>query len=257
MAVRPGRSDPARQTCYRTISLNSIMAVWRARADPEHLASYRTILLIFIMAVWLGRGQSAGRGLPWPAVAKGSVARFVPCGDSQGHTALESRRPAPAARIILRFLHPPCTKQGKLLMSIWGQNPTLIYIPACPLGRPCRIKEPPMPHIIVQDLTKTFRVAERQAGAWGALRGLVQRRTASCARWTASPSPSSRASWSATSAPTARASPPPSRSWPASWCPTAASAASWAACPGRSASPTCARSASSLASAPSSGGTCP
>jgi len=34
-----------------------------------------------------------------------------------------------------------------------------------------------MAHIEVQALTKTFRVAERQAGAWGALRGLVQRRT--------------------------------------------------------------------------------
>ncbi len=34
-----------------------------------------------------------------------------------------------------------------------------------------------MPHIVVQSLTKTFRVAERQAGAWGALRGLVNRRT--------------------------------------------------------------------------------
>jgi ABC-2 type transport system ATP-binding protein len=34
-----------------------------------------------------------------------------------------------------------------------------------------------VPHITVQDLTKTFRVAERQAGTWGALRGLVRRRT--------------------------------------------------------------------------------
>jgi len=33
-----------------------------------------------------------------------------------------------------------------------------------------------MPQIIVEDLVKTFRVAERQAGLWGALRGLVRRR---------------------------------------------------------------------------------
>jgi ABC-2 type transport system ATP-binding protein len=33
-----------------------------------------------------------------------------------------------------------------------------------------------MPQIVVENLRKTFRVAERQAGAWGAVRGLVQRR---------------------------------------------------------------------------------
>jgi ABC-2 type transport system ATP-binding protein len=33
-----------------------------------------------------------------------------------------------------------------------------------------------MPQIVVEELRKTFRVAERQAGAWGAVRGLVQRR---------------------------------------------------------------------------------
>jgi len=34
-----------------------------------------------------------------------------------------------------------------------------------------------MPQIFVDNLVKTFRVSERQAGAWGALRGLVHRRT--------------------------------------------------------------------------------
>lgn len=34
----------------------------------------------------------------------------------------------------------------------------------------------PMPHIVVENLTKTFRVAERDPGMWGAVRGLVQRR---------------------------------------------------------------------------------
>ena len=34
----------------------------------------------------------------------------------------------------------------------------------------------PMPHILVENLTKTFRIAERDAGMWGAVRGLVQRR---------------------------------------------------------------------------------
>jgi ABC-2 type transport system ATP-binding protein len=33
-----------------------------------------------------------------------------------------------------------------------------------------------MPHILVADLVKTFQIAERQPGTWGALRGLVQRR---------------------------------------------------------------------------------
>lgn len=33
-----------------------------------------------------------------------------------------------------------------------------------------------MPHIIVENLVKTFRVAERAAGAWGAMRGLARRR---------------------------------------------------------------------------------
>ncbi|MEN6480436.1 MAG: ABC transporter ATP-binding protein [Anaerolineales bacterium] len=33
-----------------------------------------------------------------------------------------------------------------------------------------------MPQIIVEDLCKTFRVAERDPGAWGAVRGLVHRR---------------------------------------------------------------------------------
>src|SRR5215212_9008025 len=30
--------------------------------------------------------------------------------------------------------------------------------------------------IIVEDLTKTFRVAERQSGTWGALKGLAHRK---------------------------------------------------------------------------------
>jgi len=34
-----------------------------------------------------------------------------------------------------------------------------------------------MPQILVENLVKTFRVSERRAGAWGALRGLVHRRT--------------------------------------------------------------------------------
>lgn len=33
-----------------------------------------------------------------------------------------------------------------------------------------------MPHIVVDNLVKTFRVAERQPGLWGAFRGLVRRR---------------------------------------------------------------------------------
>jgi ABC-2 type transport system ATP-binding protein len=34
-----------------------------------------------------------------------------------------------------------------------------------------------MMHVVVEDLVKTFHVAERQPGVWGALRGLAQRRT--------------------------------------------------------------------------------
>src|SRR5438046_4426863 len=34
-----------------------------------------------------------------------------------------------------------------------------------------------MPQILVENVAKTFRVAERQAGTWGALQGLVRRRT--------------------------------------------------------------------------------
>ncbi|MBM3216936.1 ATP-binding cassette domain-containing protein [Candidatus Poribacteria bacterium] len=34
-----------------------------------------------------------------------------------------------------------------------------------------------MSQIVVRDLTKTFRVSERQAGMWGALRGVVRRRS--------------------------------------------------------------------------------
>ena len=34
-----------------------------------------------------------------------------------------------------------------------------------------------MPQILVENLVKTFRVSERQPGAWGALRGLVRRRS--------------------------------------------------------------------------------
>lgn len=33
-----------------------------------------------------------------------------------------------------------------------------------------------MPHILVDNLVKTFRVAERQPGFWGAVRGLAHRR---------------------------------------------------------------------------------
>ncbi|MGH6970587.1 MAG: ATP-binding cassette domain-containing protein, partial [Caulobacteraceae bacterium] len=33
-----------------------------------------------------------------------------------------------------------------------------------------------MPQILVEDLSKTYRIAERQAGAFGAVRGLVRRR---------------------------------------------------------------------------------
>ncbi len=33
-----------------------------------------------------------------------------------------------------------------------------------------------MSHVIVEDLVKTFRIAEREPGIWGALRGLAQRR---------------------------------------------------------------------------------
>ena len=33
-----------------------------------------------------------------------------------------------------------------------------------------------MPHIVVDNLVKTFRIAERQAGMWGAIRGVAQRR---------------------------------------------------------------------------------
>ena len=33
-----------------------------------------------------------------------------------------------------------------------------------------------MPHIIVENLAKTFRIAERKPGTWGALKGVVQRR---------------------------------------------------------------------------------
>ena len=30
-----------------------------------------------------------------------------------------------------------------------------------------------MPQIVVEDLVKTYRIAERQPGMWGAMRGLV------------------------------------------------------------------------------------
>ena len=44
-----------------------------------------------------------------------------------------------------------------------------------------------MPQIVVENLVKTFRVAERRAGLWGALVGLVRRRTPRrSGRWTAS-----------------------------------------------------------------------
>ena len=33
-----------------------------------------------------------------------------------------------------------------------------------------------MPQIVVENLRKSFQVAERQAGLWGALRGMTQRR---------------------------------------------------------------------------------
>src|SRR5689334_18153585 len=33
-----------------------------------------------------------------------------------------------------------------------------------------------MPQIVVENLTKTFRIAERRPGLWGAMRGLVHRR---------------------------------------------------------------------------------
>jgi ABC-2 type transport system ATP-binding protein len=33
-----------------------------------------------------------------------------------------------------------------------------------------------MPHILVEDLVKTFQIAERQTGVWGAVKGLAQRR---------------------------------------------------------------------------------
>ena len=33
-----------------------------------------------------------------------------------------------------------------------------------------------MPHIIVENLAKTFRIAERKPGTWGALKGVIQRR---------------------------------------------------------------------------------
>ena len=33
-----------------------------------------------------------------------------------------------------------------------------------------------MPQILVEDLSKTYLVSERQAGAWGAVRGLFRRR---------------------------------------------------------------------------------
>ncbi len=113
-----------------------------------------------------------------------------------------------------------------------------------------------MPQIVVEDLVKTFRVAERAPGLWGAVRGLVRRRHRTCARSTGCRSRSRPASWSATSARTAPASRPPSRCWPASSCPTAAAARCWAACRGRSASRTSRASASCSASARSCGGTC-
>ncbi len=33
-----------------------------------------------------------------------------------------------------------------------------------------------MPHIFVENLVKTFRIAERKPGMWGALQGVVHRR---------------------------------------------------------------------------------
>jgi ABC-2 type transport system ATP-binding protein len=39
-----------------------------------------------------------------------------------------------------------------------------------------RVLEPSMPQIVVENLSKRFRVAERRAGMWGAVTGLVHRR---------------------------------------------------------------------------------
>ena len=32
-----------------------------------------------------------------------------------------------------------------------------------------------MPHIVVENLVKTFRIAQRRPGIWGALKGIVHR----------------------------------------------------------------------------------
>lgn len=33
-----------------------------------------------------------------------------------------------------------------------------------------------MPHIVVANIVKTFHIAEREPGTWGALKGVIQRR---------------------------------------------------------------------------------
>ena len=77
------------------------------------------------------------------------------------------------------------------------------------------------PYIVVQDLAKRFRIAERDPGLWGALKGdrqpsLSERGGAAWGELRDRP----QASWWATSARTAPANPPPSRSSPAFWCPS-------------------------------------
>ena len=113
-----------------------------------------------------------------------------------------------------------------------------------------------MPQILVENLEKRFRVAARDPGMWGAVRGLVRGGIAKWWRCTACRSASSPAKSSATSAPTAPASRPRSRSSPASSPLRAVVVPSTAWSRGATASPTSHESAWCSASARSCGGIC-
>ncbi len=73
-----------------------------------------------------------------------------------------------------------------------------------------------MPQIVVENLVKTFGIAERQPGVWGALRGLVHRRYRTVHALDGVSFTLEPGGWWATSGPTGPASPRRSKCWRAS-----------------------------------------